>query len=146
VADCGTQLWTIDTRKTSGPLCAYKGMRDLSSEAKSELRPGLSGKVTSISVSPSTGSSAAGSLDRYFRLLGQGGPPGGSGGVIGKLYVTSAPAAIVPIEVSHRAKASDEGKGDIQSDEGDKDWDGIQQVSSDEEDVSQARKKRKKRE
>jgi hypothetical protein len=146
VADCGTQLWTIDTRKTSSPLYAYKGTKTGLKKALLNLFSGLSGKVTSISTSSSTGFSVAGSLDRYFRLLSSGSPSEGSGGVVGKFYVTSAPTAIVPIEIAGRALASDEEeKLDEEVDERDDDWGEIQQVSSDEENISQARKKRRKR-
>jgi hypothetical protein len=107
---------------------------------------GLSGKVTSISTSSSTGFSAASSLDRYFRLLSSGSPSEGSGGVVGKFYVTSVPTAIVPIETTGHTLASDEEEKLVnEADERDDDWGGIQQVSSDEENLSQARKKRRKR-
>ena len=107
---------------------------------------GLSGRVNSITTSPLTGFSVAGSLDRYFRLLSSGSPSGGSGGVVGKFYVTSVPTAIVPIEIAGHALASDEAeKLDEEIDERDDDWGEIQQVSSDEGNISQARKKRRKR-
>lgn len=107
---------------------------------------GFSGKVTSISTSSSTGFLVAGSLDRYFRLLSSGSPSEGSAGVVGKSYVTSAPTAIIPIEIAGHTLASDEEeKLDEEADQRDDDWGEIQQVSSDEENISQARKKRRKR-
>ena len=128
-------------RKTSGPLYAYKGMKSTLVRVYTELSLGLSGKVTSMATSPA-GVSFAGSLDRYVRLLSA--PSDGSGTVVGKLYVTSAPTAIVPIEVPAKDITSDR-EEEEDSAEDDDDWGEIQQVSSDEEETtSQVRKKRRK--
>jgi hypothetical protein len=98
-----------------------------------------------MSTSASTGFSVAGSLDRYFRLLSSGAPSEGSGGVVGKLYITSAPTAIVSIEGAGHTLISDEKeKAGIEVDDECEDWGEIQQVSSDEENRFQARKKRRR--
>lgn len=126
-------------RKTSEPLYAYKGVHIVSVEIHAELPLGLSGKVTSMATSPSTEFSIAGSLDRYVRLLSE--PFGASGNVIGKLYVTSAPTAIIPIGVSLKPIQSAEEQEEPVEDE---DWGEIQQVSSDEDIAPQVRKKRRR--
>ncbi|KAG8814490.1 hypothetical protein FRC17_001108 [Serendipita sp. 399] len=134
IADCGTNLWAIDHRSTKEPLYSIKG---------------LSGKVTSIRASPSTGYVAAGALDRYFRLLScpissDLGQTQGHGNVVGKLYVTAGPTAIIPLVENAEAVTSTEPDVIIDREEDD-DWNNIREVSSDDEGSTRNLKKRRKK-
>lgn len=136
VADCATQLWAIDMRKAKEPLYSYKG---------------ISGKITSITACQSGGYIAAGSLDRYFRLLSSApanqtsekGDLMGHGDVVGKLYITAPPTAILPLSGPDVEIAKEKHHEDSQMDEDA--WEELQQVSSEEdEEVRNPKKKRRR--
>ncbi|PVG02810.1 hypothetical protein CPB86DRAFT_811387 [Serendipita vermifera] len=134
IADCETKLWVIDLRKSKEALYAYKG---------------LSGKATAISASHSTGFAAAGSLDQYFRLLSSPSPgqdiSSNSGQVVGKLYITVAPSAIVPLATNEATSGIDETERNEEGDS-DREWEGLQQVSDeDDEESKRVSKKRRKK-
>ncbi|KAG8801274.1 hypothetical protein FRC17_006681, partial [Serendipita sp. 399] len=109
----------------------------------------LSGKVTSICASPSTGYVAAGALDRYLRLLScpvssDSGQTQGHGNVVGKLYVTAGPTAIIPLVENAEAISSTESDVIIDKEEDD-DWNNLREVSSDDEGSNRNVKKRQKK-
>ncbi|KAG8786819.1 hypothetical protein FRC15_010638 [Serendipita sp. 397] len=138
IADSSTNFWAIDLRASKEPLYSMKG---------------LSGKVTSICASPSTGYVGVGALDRYFRLLdspvsvdsSQSDNLQGHGSVVGKLYVTASPTAIIPLVEDAESKACTVLDDVVAKDGEEDDWNNLQEVSSDEEDLAPTSKKRRKK-
>ncbi|KAG8821680.1 hypothetical protein FRC19_007436 [Serendipita sp. 401] len=138
IADSSTNFWAIDLRASKEPLYSMKG---------------LSGKVTSICASPSTGYVGVGALDRYFRLLdspvsvdsSQSDNLQGHGSVVGKLYVTASPTAIIPLVEDAGSKACTVFDDVVAKDGEEDDWNNLQEVSSDEEDLAPTSKKRRKK-
>jgi hypothetical protein len=111
---------------------------------------GLSGKTTAVSTSQSTGFAAAGSLDRYFRLLSSPLPrqdiSAESGQVVGKFYITVAPSAIVPLTTGDGGNGTEKADNDKEDADGEADWEGLQRVSDeDEEESKRISKKRRKK-
>lgn len=108
--------------------------------------------VASLSASARLDQAAAGSLDRYFRLLTP--IPNENdvrdarrhGSVAGKLYVTAAPTAIVPLELeaspSARKALSEMDGGERE--EVDEDFDDMQEISSEDDSAHTSRKRRRK--
>jgi hypothetical protein len=112
------------------------------------LSIGLSGKVTAMSTSSNADYILASSLDRNIRLLSAatGSEMTGHGKVVGKLYVTAAPNAIVSLSVSgdesSDATLNEESTERTQDDN--EDWDDLQEVS-DAEELARGSRKRHKR-
>ena len=104
-----------------------------------------------MSACQSTSYIAAGSLDRYFRVLSSA-PANqasgkddlvGHGDVVGKLYITAPPTAIITLGGPDLETANERAHEDIRVDEDA--WEDIQQVSSEEDDKPPGPRKKKRR-
>jgi len=106
-----------------------------------------------MSTSSKTDHLLAGSLDRNIRLLSAatGSEMTGHGKVIGKLYLTAAPNAIVSLSVGGdessdailNEESSTRVEGDDEADENE-DWSELQEVSDDEEPAKGSRKRQRR--